>query len=256
MIQKRVVGVVTVKDGWAVQSFGYRRYLPLGRPEILVENFDRWGADEILLQCIDRSRAGLGPDFALLERIGKRGLSTPLIYAGGVRSAADAVAAVAAAADRVAVDALIRENPDEVAKAGAQLGNQALIGALPLSVADGEARWLDYRTSASEPLSQALLDMLTGGILSEALVIDWRHEGQPGAFDPALIDILPQGVPVIAFGGLSEAPQLAAALRVPRVVAVAVGNFLSYREHAIQAFKADMFGVPLRPAAYQQTLFS
>ena len=46
MIPKRLIGVVIVKDGWAVQSFGYRRWLPLGRPEVLVENLDRWGADE------------------------------------------------------------------------------------------------------------------------------------------------------------------------------------------------------------------
>src|SRR5690349_12519530 len=105
MIGKRIVGVVTVKDGWAVQSFGYNRYLPLGRPEVLVENLDRWGADEILLQCIDRSAAGLGPDMALLDRIGRRGLSTPMIYAGGVRHDQDAVDVVNAAADRVAVDA-------------------------------------------------------------------------------------------------------------------------------------------------------
>ena len=55
MVKKRLVGVITVKDGWAVQSFGYERYLPLGRPEVIAENLDRWGADEILLQCIDRS---------------------------------------------------------------------------------------------------------------------------------------------------------------------------------------------------------
>lgn len=254
MIQKRLIGVVTVKDGWAVQSVGYGRYLPLGRPEILVENLDRWGADEILLQVIDRSRKGLGPDMALLDRIGKRGLSTPLIYAGGVHSAADAVAAIAAAADRIVVDALIRDNPAEVVKAGEQLGNQAMIGSLPLAIEAGEARWLDYRTGVSEPLSKALIELLESGSLSEALVIDWMNEGRPGGFDPALIDVLPQHVPVIAFGGLSAAAQIADALKSPRVVAAGVGNFLSYREHAIQAFKAELFGLPVRPAAYQQTL--
>ena len=50
MIRKRLIGVITVKGGWAVQSFGYARHLPLGRPEILAENLDRWGADEILVQ--------------------------------------------------------------------------------------------------------------------------------------------------------------------------------------------------------------
>ena len=41
MIRKRLVGVITVKDSLAVQSFGYKNYLPLGNPEILVENLDR-----------------------------------------------------------------------------------------------------------------------------------------------------------------------------------------------------------------------
>ncbi len=67
MLRKRLVGVVTVMGGHAVQSFRYERYLPLGRPEVLIENLDRWGADEILLQCIDRGRDGVGPDFPLLS---------------------------------------------------------------------------------------------------------------------------------------------------------------------------------------------
>jgi len=256
VIQKRLVGVVTVKDGWAVQSFGYGRYLPLGRPEILIENLDRWGADEVLLQVIDRTRKGAGPDLELLDRIGRRGLSTPLIYAGGIRNAADAVAAVAAAADRVAVDAMLRDDPGEVAKAGEQLGNQAMIGSLPLSIEAGEPRWLDYRTGLSEPLDPRLLDLLVDGVLSEALVIDWKHEGQPGSFDSALIAALPDSVPVIAFGGISSSAQIEHELKSPRVVAVAVGNFLSYREHAIQALKMELFGVPLRPAAYHRTLYA
>ena len=78
MLKKRFIAVVTVKDGWAVQSFGYGRYLPLGKPECLVENFDRWGADEILVQVIDRSKGGLGPDFELL----KKTLKQPLIFDG------------------------------------------------------------------------------------------------------------------------------------------------------------------------------
>ena len=49
MLNKRLIGIVTVRQGWAVQSFCYNRYLPLGRPEFIVENLDRWGADEILI---------------------------------------------------------------------------------------------------------------------------------------------------------------------------------------------------------------
>ena len=83
MLKKRLIGVVTIKNGWAVQSFGYQRYLPLGKPECLVENLDRWGADEILVHVIDRSVSGEGPDYELLEKFARLGLGTPLIYGGG-----------------------------------------------------------------------------------------------------------------------------------------------------------------------------
>ena len=91
MLKKRLIGVVTVRQGWAVQSFGYQRYLPLGRPEVIIENLDRWGADEILVHCIDRSQNQSGPDFTLIKRIGDLGLSTPLIYGGGIRHLEDAL---------------------------------------------------------------------------------------------------------------------------------------------------------------------
>ena len=52
MLKKRIIGVVTVVDNIAVQSFGYQKYLPLGDPAILIENLDKWGADEIHLQVI------------------------------------------------------------------------------------------------------------------------------------------------------------------------------------------------------------
>ncbi|HRD98958.1 MAG TPA: HisA/HisF-related TIM barrel protein, partial [Rubrivivax sp.] len=127
MIHKRLVGVITVKQGWAVQSFGYRRHLPMGRPEIVAENLDRWGVDEILLQCIDRSAAGLGPDLALLERISRKGLATPLTYQGGIRNVADGVAAVQAGAERIALDSLLRDHPQQAAALAVPLGAQALI---------------------------------------------------------------------------------------------------------------------------------
>lgn len=248
MIKKRLIGVITVKQGWAVQSFGFGRYLPLGRPEVLAENLDRWGADEILLQCIDRTRSGSGPDIALLEVISRCGLSTPLIYAGGIRHAQDAVDVVQAAADRVVVDALLHDNLNEVAKAGARLGNQAIIGSVPMS----DEGWLDYRTGRSDPPSARLLELLQLGVISEALLIDWKHEGVPNSFDLRLLDMLEGDFPLIAFGGVSSSRQLGVMLAHPRLVAVGVGNFLNYREHAIQSLKEAILHQPLRPATYQQ----
>ena len=62
MLKKRLVGAVTIKNSMVVQSFGYNRYLPIGKPKVVVENLDRWGIDVIFIQVIDRSKNNLGPD--------------------------------------------------------------------------------------------------------------------------------------------------------------------------------------------------
>jgi cyclase len=67
MLKKRIVGVIPIRNGIAVQSFRYNSYLPLGDPLIIAENLDRWGIDEILLHNIDRTKKKLGPDIILLE---------------------------------------------------------------------------------------------------------------------------------------------------------------------------------------------
>lgn len=249
MLKKRIVGVITVKDGCAVQSFGYRRHLPLGKPEVLAENLDRWGVDEIVLMCIDRH--GRGPDLGLLRRIGGMGLSTPLIYGGGIATLDQGIAAVQAAADRICLDGLLHDSPDTVVELAEHLGAQALIAAMPLSAAPGGPRWFDHRSRTDKPLQGPIVDLIDGGMLSEVMVIDWQHEGQPCGFDLSLLQRFPlPEVPLIAFGGLSEASQVVEALQTDRVVAAGIGNFLNYREHAVQQIKSALPGIPLRPPAY------
>lgn len=252
MLKKRLVGVVTVKNGWAVQSFGYRRYLPLGKPECLVENLDRWGADEILVQIIDRSTENSRPDFELLERLGKLGLETPLIYGGGIRSVADGVKLIQLGADRIVVDALLHEDLLSVRGLSERLGAQALIASLPLSWNGSSMMWLNYRLKTSTMISEDVLDLIQSDVVSEVLISDWEHEGMPGGFEQKLVEEFPlNDVSIIAFGGLSKSEQIRVLLHSSRVTAVAIGNFLSYREHAIQEYKKALTSMPLRSATYE-----
>jgi cyclase len=252
MLKRRLVGVITVRRGWAVQSFGYRRWLPLGRPEVLAQNLDRWGVDEILVQVIDRSYGLDGPDLDLLWRLGSIGLSTPLIYGGGIASLSDAEQVVSGAADRVCVDALLHDNPDEVDRISRHLGAQAVIGAIPLSIMGDDVRWLDYRDRSESPIPSRVSDLFLSGIVSEALVIDWRNEGKPASFDETLINLFPiADVPLIVFGGLSDPVQLRRLLSSSRIVAAAIGNFFNYKEHAVQSYRSTLAGVALRPPIYR-----
>jgi imidazole glycerol-phosphate synthase subunit HisF len=251
VLKKRLIGVITVRDGWAVQSFGYSRYLPLGRPECIAENLDRWGVDEIVVLCIDRSRKGLGPDLALVRRLGELGLSTPLTYGGGVRASEDATAVIQSGADRLCVDALLRRNPETVRQIATLVGAQAVIGVLPLSLEKGVLCVRDHVAGTVQPLTTQDLSLFGDRVVSEALIVDWRNEGRADSFDTRLVAGFPlQGVPVIAFGGISEPKQLSLLLSDEKVVAAAVGNFLAYREHAVQQLKGALGDSPIRPATF------
>lgn len=253
MLKKRLIGVVTVRQGWAVQSFGYRRYLPLGKPEVLIGNLDRWGADEILIQCIDRSSEHAEPDFALITRVGALGLSTPLIYAGGIRHAEDAVKVVSLGADRISVDSLLWDTPKQLENISRELGTQALIANMPVHVKENGLFWRNYRTEEEVSLNDQILAKLPLEWVSEVMLTDWSHEGVAGGFDlriPALFPLAEK--PLLLFGGLSESAQYQAVLSNHNVVAAGVGNFLSYKEHAVQQIKQQMVGIPIRTAQYAE----
>ena len=77
--------MVTVKE-LAVQSYSYRSYRPLGNPVVLVENFDRWRANEILVNCIDATPKLNEPNFSLIEELAALKINTPLTYGGGIKT--------------------------------------------------------------------------------------------------------------------------------------------------------------------------
>ena len=237
MLNKRLIGVVTVKDGWAVQSFGFRSYLPLGKPEVLVENLDRWGSDEILVQVIDRSFNSSGPDFDLIDRIAKIGVSSPIIYGGGIRDENDAVDVIKKGADRVLLNNMLFANPNLVRKVADKLGAQAVIGSLPLSSTRGSLKHYNYVSRKSCDLSREIKSLITDNVISELLITDWVNEGSLAGFNIELAKSQElRSSNLILFGGLGS-PQIGKeVIGFSNVSAIAVGNSFTYKEHAIQKY--------------------
>lgn len=251
MLKKRLIGVVLIKDGLAVQSFRYGKYLPIGKAECMVENLDRWGADEILVLCIDRSIKNIGPDLRLLKKISSLGIETPLIFGGGIKDLADGLKVIQNGADRICVDALMHNDIDVIKELADYLGIQALIGVFPLRMSNKNIEWLDYRSKHSTELTKEILDT-RGQFISEFLIADWTHDGGKNSFDIEIINKLSDcQIPLIAFGGISESKQINSLLSLSNVSAVAIGNCLSYREHSLQSLKKNILkDIPLRRPIY------
>ena len=257
MLKKRLIGVVTVRHGIAVQSVGYSKYLPLGKPEFLIENLDRWGADEILLQSIDRSTHNHGPDIKLLERINKIGITTPLIYGGGIRTIEDGQIAIQNGADRILIDRMLHEGWVAIEGLAKKIGAQAIIAGIPMTLDKEVVSHFNYLEKTSSKITPEVMEIIKSELISEVLVTDVKNEGSKGEFNSKLLEnFLSLKVPVIAFGGITEIGMAKQILEKKGVVAVAIGNSLAYREHCLQKIREGIGGDSLRQATYQQDILS
>ena len=158
------------------------------------------------------------------------------------------MAVVEYGAERMCLDAALRRSPERVREIAATVGSQAVVGVLPLAMDRGTVHWYDYQSGESVALGSDARALIADGVVSEIMIVDWRHEGLPNGFDLDLVRAFPRGdAPLIAFGGLSDVERIAAVLGEPRVAAVGVGNFLNYSEHAAQHLKRQLAETALRP---------
>lgn len=256
MVKKRLIGVVTILNGAAVQSFSYKYYLPLGNPLCIIQNLDRWRVDEILIQVIDRSANQLGPDFELLNKLREIKISTPLIYSGGIRNVSDAVNVIKHGSDRIALDYLLRNSNNELKSISKALGSQALIASLPI-INNGKQLFLyNYESKTIINFEKEFLENISNKeIFSEVLLINKENEGLPNSFDIDLISLFPKvDISLIAFGGISEKKQIQELFSYKQVSALGIGNFLNYREHSVQLIKESIKSDFLRSPIYSSSV--
>ena len=237
MENKRIIGTVIIKDNWAVQSFGYQYYLPLGKPEVVVENLNWWGADEILVINIDRSKKNLGPNYEVIEKIVNKNLSTPLIYSGGIQNENQAKKVISMGVERICLESLLYKNYFGIENISEAIGSQAIILSLPLIYENGKILYFDYIKKKNDDLKNHNLKFLDDKLFSEILIIDKKNEGGNNTFDTRILEKNLSTKKIIAFGGISRTDKINKLLKKSKISAVAIGNCLNYSETSIQNIK-------------------
>jgi imidazole glycerol phosphate synthase subunit HisF len=246
MAYKRLVGVVAVKDGRVVKSYGYKFWRPAGRLRTALRNLDRWLADEILV--LDISRSGfVNP--AVVEEIRSARISTPLAYGGGIQSTKDVEPLLAAGCERFVLETMLFNSPHRVVDLAGRVGVQALIASLPLSQAR-QGRWqIDADYATERKIASANLDVshlcskCNEWPVAEVLAIDRVNEGTIGGFslltneDTRPLGELKKGI--IWFGGIDTA-RAAKLLAIPSTVAVAFGNLNFEKEVAMRLLRRSL----------------
>lgn len=230
---KRLIGTIIVKNNWAVQSIGYKKYLPLGRPEIIAQNLDKWQLDEIMIIDIDRTKNQLGPNFELLKKIINQKIMTPLCYMGGIRHINDAIQLINSGADRIGMDSLFKTNKKIAYSIAAEIGRQAVIRVQPILFYDRKCFIYDYLSR--NKLSVRNIDCLTdsSNYYSELMIVDVANEGKSSSFQKKILSIFnKKKLQLICFGGITNKKQITDLFKLKNISAVAIGNSLNYRELA------------------------
>lgn len=249
----RIVGVVIVRSGWTVQSIGFQRYLPVGRPEIAVEYLNRWGIDEIILLDTDATACSRGPDVEAVSRYARL-VQVPLAVGGGIRDLRDIERLVHAGADKVVLNYAAAHRPELLAEAAHVFGRQCIIASIDARRHEGQffAYTLGGRErlglSASE-LAVRCRDWGAGEIFLNSIDRDGAQTG----YDLELAEsvVARVDVPVVICGGAGHPRHVEAATRTG-VSGVAAGNMLHFTEHSVILIKRHLLdaGLPIRLDTY------
>lgn len=238
MLKQRIVGVIVVLGGRAVQSFGFARHLPIGRPEIAVEYLNRWGIDEIVLLGIDTTRIGADPDYKLVAACTPF-CQVPLAVGGGVRSLRHMEQLISAGADKVVLNSALADNPGLLISGSRHFGSQAMVASIDAVCTPGGYVVMTHggrRSTGITPaeFAQQCEDLGVGEILLNSVDRDGSKEG----YDMALLDQVRQAVdiPVVACGGVGHPAHLLEGLR-SGVSGVAAANFFHFVEHSVMLSK-------------------
>src|SRR5829696_7555644 len=100
MLKKRIAACLPVYNGIVVQSIGFRKYLPVGKPPVALEFLNKWGIDEIILVDITGRKNRTPINFDVYRKASQR-CHVPLTIGGGINTMKDVEELMRCGADKV-----------------------------------------------------------------------------------------------------------------------------------------------------------
>lgn len=243
MLKRRLIACLVMKNGIIVQSINFRRYLPVGSPEVAVEFLNQWGIDEIILLDIDATKEKRGPAFERVRSAAARAF-VPLTVGGGIRNIDDVRELIHSGADKVCLNSAALTDVNIIREVAKIFGQQCIVVSVDCQVArPGEYSVYRHLTGNSGPWGlidylRSIEDAGAGEIFLNSVDRDGAKQG----YDIALLQKITEtvSIPVIACGGVGDPEHFVEALSKTDVSAVAAGNFFHFTEHSAITAKAFM----------------
>lgn len=242
MLRKRVAATLVVQNGIVVQSIGFKKYLPVGRPDIAIEFLDRWGIDEIVLLDISATKSNKGPNFELVKKASLMS-HVPLSIGGGITNLDQIKKLMHCGADKIVLNQAAIKNPEIIERAAKIFGNQCVVVSIDAVKESVGYKVYDYPSRSSLPFYPAdfakKCESLGAG---EILINSVERDGSYQGFDIPLIESICNNVtvPVICSGGAKNANDFVKVFSATKTSAASAANFFHFSEHSVQITKASI----------------
>jgi imidazole glycerol-phosphate synthase subunit HisF len=226
----RVIPVLLLDDDQFVKTTRYENPTYLGDPVNVINLFNRFEVDEIVLLDIRATVRKTPPSMGLLRELASE-CWVPLTYGGGITTVDQVGEILSAGVEKVVFGTSFVDRADVVEAAARKFGSQAVVVAV--DVRGRQGNWTVVVESASrkvddDPVAYArrAQDIGVGEILLTAV----DREGAMLGFDTDLIRLVSAavGVPLVAHGGARRREDLAEPIRCG-ASAVAAGSIFVFQ---------------------------
>jgi imidazole glycerol-phosphate synthase subunit HisF len=214
MLARRIIPCLDVAAGRVVKGVHFESLRDAGDPVEQAARYDAEGADELVFLDISASPEDRRTTLHMVSRVAEA-VFIPFTVGGGIRSVADAGAALRAGADKTAVNTAAVRDPSLVSRLAESFGSQCVVVAVDVKHSAAGLRVMinggRERTDLDAVAWCREIESLGAG---EILLTSMDRDGTGEGYDLALLQAVTRAVriPVIASGGAGSLSHLADAL--------------------------------------------
>ena len=250
MYAKRIIPCLDVKNGRVVKRVSFVNLRDAGDPVECAAQYNKVGADELVLLDITATHEGRSTMIDIVERVAST-IFIPFTVGGGIRELDDFTAMLRAGADKVSVNSAAVRNPSLIEQAAYKFGSQCVVCAI-----DAKRRgnsWEVYLNGGRIPTGIDALEWAKEAEnrgAGEILLTSMDCDGQKNGYDNELTRAVSErvGIPVIASGGAGALEHFYDAFTEGCADAVLAASLFHFNEISIPELKAYLSGrgVPVR----------
>lgn len=212
------------------RRFGKRTYL--GDPVNVINLFNQFEVDEIVLLDIGATASGKGPDFDLIESLAEE-CWVPLTYGGGIRATAEIERIICSGVEKVVIGHAAADDTALIAEAARAFGSQCIVASLDAGRGRWSGRYQVRSLNARQKLKEQPVErarMLEAAGAGEILLQSIDRDGQMIGYDLELIRAVTSavGIPVVACGGAATRDDLPLPIRDAGASAAAAGSLFVF----------------------------